>query len=400
MNFDQRVLYEDQGGTDWYVTKFDITAQAVLNIDMLNLVAPDLEGDLSPANAAEVMNYIRTRLLRPRRKLSVKFNDVELIPAVQEGCNTNEARGRIDAKNGPMPQACVVNQLNNTTFLITYNITAHYWENVDPADGPISQGRAPNRIGNNVLYNRWSETVDIDNCEMTKQRIREGKFAIRSDNASGAIADQLRAQFAVVGVPPGFLRQSSNYTVTPDGLAIQYRVVDTECYKYPPKPAYEASGEYTESSSHNDALRYGECRVTLRGAKLTSQAKLIETAVAVCHTKIGISGVPGKINTTLRSVGIPQSTYIRVNLWENVVEAYARVMFTVGNSPLRRHHPVHEQAGAEAGAAGGLPARLYDRGHGQHPAPGGSLLRPESGGQLPGQDGELVRGWQLPGQEH
>ncbi len=203
LDFNETPVRDPQGDTDWCLTRYDIKMQSVINI------------------AAEVMAAIRYRLKLHRKTLSVKFNGREYIPQVQRG-NT----GTVDAQNGPKPQVCQFFQLTNTTWLLNYHIIAHYWQN--PHGTGINAittlgNYNDNNVGSDVIYNRWSESVEIVNNFTT--RVREGQYAIRSDNLGEQQADELRSRMAVVSVPFGFLRRSSNYKVSDNGLAIQYRVV-------------------------------------------------------------------------------------------------------------------------------------------------------------------------------
>ena len=119
----QEAVYDEVGGTDWFCTKFDVKTQGILNANYLNQIAPDLALGGSPAtNPADLMSVIRTRLLQPRKTLTVLCNGVHLIPGDTGG------PGTVDIMNGPKPQSCVITQLTNVSFLITYHIIAHYWE--------------------------------------------------------------------------------------------------------------------------------------------------------------------------------------------------------------------------------------------------------------------------------
>lgn len=282
--FHQRPVYDDMGNVDWMTTRFDIAVQGVVNYNYLRLMNSDAVGIIDQ-NPAAVMKAVREKLLTPRKTLSFKFNNYELIPQVQRGTN-----GSCDAVNGPQPQDCQILQLTNETFLILYRITAQYREKTQINDN----GTITNERGSDVLTNRWSETVEIDGANFTKAKVREGKFVIRSDNAANKTPDQFRSNFAVVSVPQGFLRRQSRYTVSPDGLALQYRVVDEEVYKMPPNPAFEAKGNYVETSTKNGAWRVGEAKISLKGSKDTPQFELIRTAVALCAKKLEINGALGK----------------------------------------------------------------------------------------------------------
>ena len=246
--FNQDAVYDDQGGADWILTKFDISVQAIIHPNHLNQMIQDAGLIASPnmQNPANIMNVVRLRLMQPRKDFHYFVNGVDLIPK-----KPALYLGTVDAKNGPQPQSCVITQLTEASFLITYRIIANYWERIS-TDGNLTDVTT-SLSSNPVLSNRWSETVEIDNCNYSKHT-REGKFTIHSDNSASAIADMARRMSVATGITDGFLRESSTYTVSPDGLSVTYKLVDKEQFKMPPKGAYEASGEYEETISFNFSM--------------------------------------------------------------------------------------------------------------------------------------------------
>ncbi|MDO8671338.1 MAG: hypothetical protein Q7O66_07890 [Dehalococcoidia bacterium] len=345
----------DESDTDWFCTKFDIQVEAIVNADYLPLLLPSLVGKTD--NAAVIMRAVYQSLMQPRRTLSVQMNGVELIPqATAAGGN----KGTVDAQNGPRPQFCSITQLNTTNFLILWHVIAHYWENNLVTPAANQDLIVTNRVGNNTLYNRWSESIEIDNCNYST-RIREGKFVIRSDNNEGKIADQVRTQMAAVGLPPGFLRKSSKYTVDPSGLSLMYRVEDQEVFKLPPFPAYEAIGEYIESSTMCDAMRYGEVHVKLKGSKTVDQAQLVDTAVSVCSTKLKLAG--GPLVGPADKRGIIQFTTLSVGMYENWVDCRIKVLFPASKIQFRGLEGIRETITttpySDPGAGGPAPQPLY-----------------------------------------
>lgn len=303
--FQQEAVRDDLGNVDWCATKFDIQVQCVLNADYLEGISSEYEG-LDAVNAAGVVQFIRRRLLEHRRELVFSCNGETLVPPAAE------VSGTVDVRNGPTPQSCTITQLSSETFLLVYHITAHYWERYDS-----DQTRGDNLATNPVMYNRWTESVHLDNC-MYSTRNRSGKLMIRSDNNLGKTPDDFRNTLATVGVPDGFLRKSAKYVISPDGLALQYDIVDQEVFKMPPYGAYEASGEYIETVPFGGTIRWGEVRLRLRGAKdtlLSPQNKLIEIAWAIAGTKLGINGA-----TMLAMITT------KVGMYDNTVEVYAKAL--------------------------------------------------------------------------
>ncbi len=323
-SFRQEAVYDELGGTDYYVTRFTIECQGILNTAYIAEICPDLviqAGMDFTDNAGDLMNIIRKRLLKPRQDLSITVNGVELIPKI------TGLPGTVDSQNGPKPQHCTITPLTTKTFLLTYEIQAEYWEcpNIQPSSTPIVQ----NSPGGPVLFNRWSERVEIDGRNFST-RVREGVFAIRSDNSEGKLADELRTQLAVVGVPNGFLRERSDYTVDPSGLRISYRTVDREVYLLPPFPAYEAEGEYIETSTRmgNTPSRVGEVRVRLKADRITNRARLLETAIQVAGSKL--------VNREFANgafLGTLQQAVVKMELYDNDVECRMRALLNPQSDP-------------------------------------------------------------------
>lgn len=335
--FNQDAVYEDSN-TDWILVKFDITQQFLINTNF----APNMVSEFStPQNATptDIMDAIRSRLMKPRKKLSFTFNGVEMVP----NFDPTEQQGTVDAANGPKPQNFTYIQLTNETFLCTYHIIAQYWEKntINKNANPKVQNSIAGT--NNILYNRWSEIVDLDKEDFSR-RTRRGKFIIRSDNRAGFTADFFRTAFANLGVPPGFLRESKRYTVDPSGLGIEYEVIDREQYKMPPKPAFSAKGSYQESPPRvGDPFMHVMCTVTLRGNKETLQSDLVVLAVQLANAKIAYRGQEwtGLVNPE----GIFDGAELNVNLFENEVTYTSRQRWSPNSGARLRSIPAFNRGG-------------------------------------------------------
>lgn len=355
----------DDSGTDWQYTRIAITLQAVLNQDFFQTIDSTLmNGAVAKGDLVQGTRWIRKRLLEPRKRLQVQISGQDLIPARQDKDAGNLNR-TVDAKHGPQPRRCVINQLTEKTFLITYEIEAHYWENFSNADDAIN---SINKAGNAVVSCRWSETQEIDQRNFSK-RVREGTIVIRSDNVDRQTIDNYRQDFAVVGIPFGFVRKRASYTVDPSGLKMRFHLEDQEVYLLPPYPAFEASGWYMETLSRMGAKKWAECQVELRGKKPSEakegKSKLVELALAIAMTKMkGARGedviriIPGGDHAVLGTVAgfafpavgpflggvigkeikkqdkrvleppnfILENAWVRTDLYDNVVTANLRYM--------------------------------------------------------------------------
>lgn len=319
-DFKHEVVYEESQ-TDYVLSKFDVSVMCVINLDYIQLLDPDnvLQGGATTENV-NLMRSIRQRLVEPRRALDMSFNGFNLIPG---GAGV---AGSVDAKNGPQPMSCDFVDLSNNTFMLTWRVVAHYWENLSGFGDLVK-----NTAGNPALYNRWSDTQDIDQDGYTT-RTRDGVFAIRSDNVEGFIVDDLRTQMAVVGIPSGFLRIGAKYTVTPDGLRMKYTLTDKEQFKMPPEPAKKATGVYVETVGKGEGKRTGQCRVRLSGNKTDSQALLISTAVAVVAGKLRLRG--NQVNKAGKT-GVLEYAKVSYGLYENWVECDMQCIYAIDTKRLK-----------------------------------------------------------------
>lgn len=355
--FEQDVVYNQD--VDWYLTKYSITVQCLINGAYIAEISSRIAADTT--NPARIMQIIRNKLMQPRKLLSYQVGGVEMIPQrLRDNMNATIQPGTVDAQNGPKPISCTYISLTNTTFLLQFAIEAHYWENNDPTR--IANPLNKNLKSNPVLFNRWTESVDFDQS-LYCTRTREGKYVIRSDNAEGGSADFFRASMASLALTPGCMRTVSRYKISPDGLGIDYTIVDKEVFRRPPPPAYEASGEYAESVADNGGLRrFCVATVRLRGSRtgqrqavtpnpnpkavlnpplitnptnaIEAQMQLFSVAVAIVSRKLRINGVAfpsiGNKNGTVLEGG-----YFKTDMYKNEVEC----MLKVSANPRTRGDP-------------------------------------------------------------
>ena len=342
--FDQQGIGDDLSDTDLTYTKFDVEVQSVVHYSYLSLIAPDLVGRTE--SPADIMEIIRQRLMERRRPFSIKLGGRELLPKAQEGLT-----GYVDARNGPIPRSCRLLDLTNESFLFIWRVEAHYWENNEAATGdPLTIN---NKVGNNVLSNRWAESVEIDQSQYST-RTREGVVVIRSDNVEGRVADQVRGLMAVVGVANKCVRERSSYRVDPSGLKLQYTITDREVAELPPFGAFEAEGNYYESIGRMGVPRHGEVYVRLTGDANVDRTALLNLAILIGMTRIrlrsnGIAvlqggGVVGGGGTT--GVG-----------FTNVIIEHARAGFEFYDKNIvefrcRAQIPTPPQGGRKLGIAG------------------------------------------------
>lgn len=347
--FECRNIYDEMGKIDRACTQFDIGVQALITAEAMDMLAPTLAGRTT--NPADIMKYAYDLLMTPRKQLSFKFNGVEFIPG-KAGVT-----GTVDAMNGPLPQSCSFTRMNNTTWLVQYHIIAHYWIRYSiSAAGAVTFTNLPGGV---ALYNRWEERVELDHLEYSTRQ-RRGKFMIRSDNRNGILADEYRSQLAVCGVPEGFLRLHSSYTVDPAGLGLGYHLVDKEVYRLPPPGAFRAQGDYGEQGTRGDGKRYITANLRLEAGKTMPQWELARLACAVVAGKLDIQGAKFFVKTNR---AILEGASIRVGMYDNWAEVMMRAMVPVDPKVVQGAAFIKPEIGKVHASDGVSPAPSYlDRG--------------------------------------
>lgn len=335
--FLQEAVYDDIGHTDHVLNKFTITVQSLVNANYVAALAPSLlnaQGSPSVQNPAEVMFAIRSLLLSPRKSLTYVDNGFSVLPLITTG-----NQGTVDAKNGPLPQSCNIVQVTATTFVITYTIITHRWENnLVPTNGVVNN---TNQASNPILSNRWTESVLID-ASLYSTRTRHGRFMIRTDNIQGLTPDEFRQQMASIAVPTGFLRQESRFEIMADGSQLDYTIVDKEVFRIPPPPAFEAHGIYTEFAPGLGAImKFARCHVHLRGRKPNSlggtldnqySAAIVNAAMGECYSRLRVAGIeianraqPDQTNAVIKANSVLTNIEVHVGIYDNTCDCTMEV---------------------------------------------------------------------------
>jgi hypothetical protein len=358
-NYSMETTYDKVGNTDKFTSKFDCDVQCVINPDYIQVLQQFLKPGLNTTfgnmtTPSQIMLAIQDSLSWPRRQLSFLVNGQELIPQPMTTKAGAPQTGTVDAANGPKPKPCIVTEFAGDSFILNYGVTAEYVQFLNPAAGQANFATPPNARTSAVIASRWTESVHYDRLMMATVT-RDGTFTIRSDHDKfdlGPMAemvnpgaptpagpDWLRGSFAIVGVPDGFKREVSEYKVSPDGLSLHYNLADKEIWRYPPSPAYEAEGEFTEEGNTNMGIREVEGRIKLHGSKGTSQADLVTAAIGTLSQKmlLGVrgfriiqppplgnpNGIPGSVLLD-SGVALVHRAYVTVGIYDNSVEVGIR----------------------------------------------------------------------------
>jgi len=181
--------------------------------------------------------------------------------------------GAYDVNNGPKCLSCDVSRvINNTLFRIVCTFEVCKME----CD---VKGQVPNNK-RGVLSNRWSVSDSIDG-NMTTVRTISGQLRVTTPYLN---ANQFRG-WVVPALQPGFRRESIQFTVTADGLWLNYVVTDRETHYSAPPPATSWDYRYRESSGNGRSFEVA-VDVTLRGPRNVSKRQLYFLAFGIALNRI------------------------------------------------------------------------------------------------------------------
>lgn len=216
----------------------------------------------TPVTAATI-NAIKAELETPRISMEYRIagNVIVSIPP-----------GGIDAKLGPFPLPCVFREQTNTgTFYVECGCVVR----VVDCKNQCAGGNDP------VLSLRWTQSESFDE-NWYSRLTTDGHLIVRADFLLNA--DNYRF-LTVPPILPDYIRTASKYTLSPDGLTLNFHFEDEERDRLPPFPATRARGSYTVQS-HGGVKRIGSVRIRLEGQKGTSRKTLMIVALAMAYSKL------------------------------------------------------------------------------------------------------------------
>ena len=239
-------------------------------------------GGTTPVTS-QTLNALKAELETPRKSMAYTIGTdvIVSIPA-----------GSIDAKIGPEPLPCRITEVNTGTFMVECGCIVRVVDcdkNCPFTPVGSRSGRGLDLIGQGInapgrspiLSLRWTQTETFDenwysHLETTGHLIVRSDFLQSADN------------FRPLATPPllsDYIRTVSKYTISPDGLMLNFHFEDVERDRLPPFPATKAKGTYTVESN-NGVLRYGTVHIRLEGQKGTSRQQLLVRACQMCYSKL------------------------------------------------------------------------------------------------------------------
>ncbi len=260
----EMVQETDPTNTDAMWMKYTIRVRGFLSRE--NLTFPGVN-DL-PTN--QIIELIKTQLETPRRELTYNLNDINVVE--QDG---------LDAQKGPWPLPAIVREVASGIFMVECGCVTRIVECDDFCDQELSP----------VLSLRWTQTESFDENWYSHLHT-SGRLIVRSDMNQSA--DNFRP-LATPGLLPDYRRISSEYTLSPDGLELQFDFKDQEFDRLPPFGFTKAQGEYTVGVEKPGFKRVGQVHLTLEGQKGTSRKALMVRAINMAYAKLYADGFFGHL---------------------------------------------------------------------------------------------------------
>lgn len=267
-----------------------------------------------------VLAAVQQKILEPRRNFSMTIGSIplfDIIPAANEAftASPGNSLNRLDVNNGPKASLEVREMISNKVARATFRIEMAV---------PNCPGAT---LGDGVLSLRFWTNDDIDENWYTT-RTFNGRLRVASKN----VKLQDFRNFIFPPIAGGFKRKSVSLQEDPNGLELEFTVVDEEFYVSCPRPATTWRGTHNVSTPFaGGVIGDSEVRVELEGPRDTSKSELIQLAIKIIDNKLQLE------TSTLasrESEGRAMLLYYAVSedLGRNRITATARVRHTTAST--------------------------------------------------------------------
>ena len=271
---------KDPSGTDQLFTKITLVVDGLIyaSSSIANSTVPvetqDFVAGSSPVSAAAAR--IRHMLTAPRKPLyydvttpSAATGAVPTVPNVP----LINVQNPPDDNNGPWPDpdAFRINYVTQNTFEITWACTTWLTD-----CGPGESAAAP-------LSLRWEDSISYDKYwKATWQRTGTLIISARDPRS----IDAYRRTTVIPGVPPGFRRVRSHYTMSKDNLRCDFTFTDEQMRYRPPYPVMDMDIVQSESFPLINGMRHGEVFINLKGVQTANPRDLVMWAIVILRARI------------------------------------------------------------------------------------------------------------------
>ena len=287
----QQAVEYDATGTDQLFVRTRLTLRGIVFHGQLrDATRPHIEAAGLPVPLGEHSpREIAAYLSQPRKPFRLYIKDdkgertlFQVDPATEQ---PQQHTTRTDVDRGPRPLAVNVVHVAKWGYELVFEIEFALQHRMNPSEIYQENGRA-----DWALSNRWSVSESLDeNFFMT--RTYQGTIRL-----SQAVPDyQFAARWlAFPQLEPGFRRESCDYTVSADGLSVQYRITDRQEAHAPPWPCTRMEVSHSETLTKNGYYVQSACHVRLWGPPGVPKAMLLARLAQIFRARLLWDGAFGK----------------------------------------------------------------------------------------------------------
>lgn len=284
--FRQEIVY-DQSRTDRLLSRYTITVEGVATPQQGGPGSYIQPYGVQHQAAADWFHTIRLALAEPRRPLSItqwSWGKGQAQSKTFFRCTPSDmypTDPERDLSNGPKPvELRIVSVLGAQAYQVQWTVQCEKQEAPRAGEQKFLDGyQGPQP----VLVNRWSISEEFD----------ENLFCTRT--ISGSLRMSLPAAqtgfdyrwLAVPGLEAGFKRQRMRYAVQPDGLEVQYEIVDRQCHTMPPWPCTDMRVRHSRSTNYG-VTALARCEVQLSGPPDVPRTALLTRLVQILDYYLGV----------------------------------------------------------------------------------------------------------------
>ena len=272
--WEQEIVY-DASGTDVLFQKFHLRFEGILHVQptgqSLSWIASGSTGGAGGGLAGAYDGMIR-RLGQSRCPLTVTIDGKQVLTVTPEA-PANDANVNYDVNNGPKPTKVeVLSIVGGQLMKVAFSIDCAKGLCVDPTNGPG---------GHAVFNNRWSVDESMDSNWFTTRTIR-GRMRI-----TRAFPAHKAKNIVVPGLEVGFRREGIQYVASPDGLEVEYGVIDKQVHTAAPWPATKIDGTFSETTTDGVTF-HSRLNVRLEGSPDADKRLMMSQIFKIADVKMKI----------------------------------------------------------------------------------------------------------------
>lgn len=288
--FREEAVYDPSGAALEY-HKFTIRVEGILH----RIVDPITGIDILPGDWTDLtyleegQRLARQRLMQPKKLFWMSLLDGDppptfLIYALAPWYPSNPVQvpdklawrvglAPIDVNNGPKPRSCNIEVINGLSAMrVSFEIEVCIKE--CPSDS------APSAGSDGIISNRWAVSDSLDENWLTTRTIT-GRLRV----AQNAANVNMFRSWVIPPIQSWFKRVSIQATASPDGLSLDYTIIDREVYAAAPYPAMTWAATDTAVTQFGSTMERN-VTVMVQGHRATRRLELLAALTRIIYQQI------------------------------------------------------------------------------------------------------------------